>query len=130
MTKWLTLQETAEKCGVRKGTLCMWRTRNKFPFKTKGTGRSLRIEPASVDAWMEENKEEIASGKLAVVRHRKYPLAMEPAGRRWRFGEPYRGRREDGSGDGGPPPPQPRRPAPPTPPPDTREGIWGRSANL
>ena len=41
MADWITLQETADKIGVRKGTLCMWRTRNRFPFQTKGEGRNL-----------------------------------------------------------------------------------------
>jgi hypothetical protein len=38
MAEWITLQETADKVGVRKGTLAMWRNRNQFPFKTQGEG--------------------------------------------------------------------------------------------
>lgn len=57
MANWISLQETADKTGVRKGTLCMWRNRRRFPFKTRGNGRGLQVDEASVDAWMAERKE-------------------------------------------------------------------------
>lgn len=56
MAEWITLQETADKVGIRKGTLCMWRNRNKFPFKTKGKGRSLQVNVESIEKWMKEDK--------------------------------------------------------------------------
>jgi predicted DNA-binding transcriptional regulator AlpA len=63
MAEWITLQETADRIGVRKGTLCMWRTRDKFPFKTKGKGRSLMINASAVDAWMRTHKDDVTPGK-------------------------------------------------------------------
>lgn len=56
MVEWITLQQTADKIGVRKGTLAMWRSRNRFHFKTKGSGRKLLVNAESVDAWLAERK--------------------------------------------------------------------------
>ena len=61
MTDWITLQDAAEIIGVRKGTLAMWRLRNRFPFRTKGKGRGLRVSRNSVQSW-------VASGGKAGVR--------------------------------------------------------------
>ena len=83
MAKWITLQETAEKVGIRKGTLCMWRNRNKFPFKSKGKGRSLLVDTASVETWMDEHKDEITQGKhkprkpMAASKAAKAPAAAK-----------------------------------------------------
>ncbi len=63
MADWITLQETAERIGVRKGTLCMWRNRNKFPFKTKGTGKTLEVEITSIDAWLVDHKDDLLKGR-------------------------------------------------------------------
>jgi hypothetical protein len=63
MAKWITLSDTAEKVGIRKGTLCMWRNRKKFPFKTKGKGRNLLIDASSVDAWMVDHKDDVRKGR-------------------------------------------------------------------
>jgi hypothetical protein len=41
----------------------MWRNRNKFPFKTKGKGRSLMVDTVSVEEWMKENKDKVTSGR-------------------------------------------------------------------
>jgi len=49
MADWITLQDAADIVGVRKGTLCMWRLRNKFPFKSKGKGRGLMVNKGSVE---------------------------------------------------------------------------------
>ena len=59
MDEWITLQETAERLGVRKGTLAMWRNRDKFPFETKGEGRNLRVSMASVETWLQEHGKEL-----------------------------------------------------------------------
>ena len=52
MTEWITLQEAADLIGVRKGTLCMWRLRNRFPFRSKGKGRGLVVSKNSVQGWI------------------------------------------------------------------------------
>jgi len=52
MDNWITLQETANRIGVRKGTLAMWRTRDRFPFETKGTHRNLMVSEASVENYL------------------------------------------------------------------------------
>ncbi|MFH2002629.1 MAG: helix-turn-helix domain-containing protein [Planctomycetota bacterium] len=63
MADWITLQEAAKKVGVKKGTLSMWRNRNKFPFETQGTGKNLQIASDSVDKWLSENPGKVKTGK-------------------------------------------------------------------
>jgi|GEM_PF-2230695 len=60
MTEWITLQEAADMIGVRKGTLCMWRLRDRFPFRSKGKGRGLLVSRNSVESWL------AAGGKAGV----------------------------------------------------------------
>lgn len=62
MVDWLTLQETAEKVGIRKGTLLMWRNRNQFPFKTEGKGRNLKVDSTSVVEWLKTHKDDVVKG--------------------------------------------------------------------
>jgi hypothetical protein len=61
MTEWITLQQAADIIGVRKGTLCMWRLRDRFPFESKGKGRGLLVDEDSVKGW-------VAAGGKAGVR--------------------------------------------------------------
>ena len=64
MTEWITLQEAADLIGVRKGTLCMWRLRDRFPFRSKGKGRGLVVSKNSVQGWIDKG------GKAGVRRGR------------------------------------------------------------
>ncbi|MBU0753812.1 MAG: helix-turn-helix domain-containing protein [Planctomycetes bacterium] len=63
MADWITLQKTADMIGVRKGTLAMWRTRNRFPFETQGEGRNLMVSVDSVSKWLEERKDKKPLGR-------------------------------------------------------------------
>lgn len=71
MADWITLQDAAEIIGVRKGTLCMWRLRNKFPFKSKGKGRGLMINKGSVKKW-------VAEGGRAGIKPGRPPKTTTP----------------------------------------------------
>ena len=84
MSQWITLQEAADLVGVRKGTLCMWRLRNRFPFRSKGKGRGLVISRNSVESWLK------AGGKAGVKPGRPAKKAGRPpkAGRRGKVGRP------------------------------------------
>ncbi len=77
MVNWITLEQAAEKVGVRKGTLCMWRNRKKFPFKTSGKGRSLLVNETSVDDWIEANKDNMPKGRSKARK----PLGKKGPGR-------------------------------------------------
>lgn len=70
MVEWITLQQTADKIGVRKGTLAMWRSRNRFPFKTKGNARKLVVNADSVDTWLAERKNKPVKKKKKVRKAR------------------------------------------------------------
>lgn len=63
MADWITLQDAADKVGVKKGTLAMWRNRNKFPFKTQGTGKNLMVSSESVETWVSKNQDKIKPRK-------------------------------------------------------------------
>ena len=71
MTDWITLQDAAEIVGVRKGTLAMWRLRNRFPFRTRGKGRGLRVSKNSVESWM-------ASGGKAGIKPGRPAKSPQP----------------------------------------------------
>ncbi len=64
MTDWITLQDVADMISVKKGTLCMWRLRDRFPFRTRGKGRGLLVSKNSVERW------QAAGGKANVRRGR------------------------------------------------------------
>lgn len=61
--------------GVRKGTLCMWRLRKKFPFRSKGKGRGLLVSKEAVQKWLDSGQ------KAGVRRGRPGRPAKKKAGR-------------------------------------------------
>lgn len=71
MADWITLQDAADIIGVRKGTLCMWRLRDKFPFSTEGKGRGLLVSKDSVEKW-------VADGGRAGIKPGRPPKAGRP----------------------------------------------------
>jgi len=88
MDEWITLQETAERLGVRKGTLAMWRNRDKFPFETRGEGRNLRVNAASVEAWLKEHGKELRKRVRKAARKGTKKAAAATAKKAKRRGRP------------------------------------------
>jgi len=82
MTNWITLQETADKVGIRKGTLCMWRNRGKFPFKTKGKGRSLLVDEESVGKYISADTSKLEKSKKRAAKVSKKKTAPKKRGRK------------------------------------------------
>ena len=102
MAEWITLQQAADIIGVRKGTLCMWRLRDRFPFESKGKGRGLLVNEDSVKSW-------VAAGGKAGVRPGR--PAKKKAGRKPGRPAGRKPGRPAGRKPGRPPGRKPGRPA-------------------